>query len=131
MTAESSGREVAVVPLTEGGLYRIADGTRTALAAAGALNPVELGDVRTTAERVAPLVQATGGGVVWAGTGASLPTLRRVRPGRDTAGPGWIGFRANEDYVVTGVQETELLPPWAALALALGALVLAWRHEGR
>ena len=41
------------------------------------------------------------------------------------------GFRANGDYVVTGVKETPLLPGVLALALALGALILAWRREGR
>src|SRR3954447_22311331 len=48
---ESGGRSVASVPVTEPGLYRITDGQRTALAAAGALNPIELADVRTTADK--------------------------------------------------------------------------------
>ncbi|HWK47522.1 MAG TPA: hypothetical protein VNT30_22545 [Stellaceae bacterium] len=124
------GREVAVVPVTDSGLYRITDGTRTALAAAGALNPLELSDVRTTDEKLAPLVKATGGGIVWAGEG-TLPDARRVRPDRDAAGRGWIGFRANGDYTVTGVKEVPLLPGWVALLVALGALLLAWRREGR
>jgi hypothetical protein len=131
LTPESGGREVAVVPIAKSGLYRITDGTRTALAAAGALNPIELADVRTTAEKLAPAAEASGGGVNWAGSGAALPEIRRVGPGRAAAGHGWIGFRANGDYVVTGLKETELIPAWAALGLALGTLVLAWRREGR
>ncbi len=131
LKAESGGREVAVLPVTESGLYRATDGTRTALAAAGALNPIELSDVRTTDEVLAPVALATGGSVTWAGTGTTLPDIRRTRPGRGAAGPGWIGFRANGDYVVTGLDETDLLPPWLALSLALGTLLLAWRREGR
>jgi hypothetical protein len=29
------------------------------------------------------------------------------------------------------LQETPLMPAWAALLLALGTLILAWRREGR
>jgi hypothetical protein len=131
LTPESGGREVAVVPITKSGLYRLTDGTRTALAAAGALNPIELADVRTTPEKLAPAAAASGGSINWAGSGAVLPEIRRIGAGRVAAGRGWIGFRANGDYVVAGLKETELIPAWAALALALSTLILAWRREGR
>jgi hypothetical protein len=131
MTAESGGRQKAIVPLTQSGLYRLTDGTRTALAAAGALNPIEYADVRTTDQILRPAVLASGGGIAWAGTGKAIPDLRRVGPGRSVAGPGWLGFRANGDYTVTGIRQTELIPGWLALLLALGSLLLAWRREGR
>ncbi|HVJ53931.1 MAG TPA: hypothetical protein VM689_15790 [Aliidongia sp.] len=131
MTDESGGRQVAVVPITKSGLYRISDDVRTALAAAGALNPIEMADVRTTASVLQPAADASGGSVNWAGSGSAPPDIRRVGPGRDTAGHGWIGFRANGDYIVTGLKETELVPAWLALALALGTFILAWRREGR
>ena len=47
------------------------------------------------------------------------------------AGPGWIGFRANGDYAVRGIAEIPLLPAALVLIAALGALLLAWRREGR
>ena len=131
MNPESGGRSVAVVPITASGLYRISDGTRTAIAAAGALNPIEFADVRTVPDKLKPVADATGGSVNWAGTGTSLPDIRRVVPGRDAAGRGWIGFRSNGDYIVTGLRETPLMPAWLALVLALGTLILAWRREGR
>lgn len=130
LTPESGGRSTATVPVKESGLYRVTDGTRTALAAAGALNPIELSDVRTTVDKLAPAVQATGGGTFWVGSG-SLPDIRRVEPDRSAAGRNWIGFRANGDYVVTGLSETPLLPAIVALLLALGTLIAAWRREGR
>ena len=118
------------MPIRESGLYRVADGTRTALAAAGSLNPIELADVRTTAERLQPAIQATGGGLYWVGPG-NLPDLRRVASDRPASGRNWIGFRENADYVVTGVKETSLLPGIAALILALAAFIAAWRREGK
>jgi hypothetical protein len=127
---EGGGRSTATIPIKESGLFRLTDGTKTALAAAGALNPIELSDVRTTADKLAPVAQATGGGIFWVGSGP-LPEVRRVGQDRTAAGRSWIGFRANGDYVVTGLSETPLLPAIAALLLALGTLMAAWRREGR
>ena len=130
LTPESGGRSVATVPIEESGLYRITDGSRTALAAAGALNPIEMSDVRATDEKLMPAITATGGGLFWVGPGA-IPDTRRVGPDRTAAGRGWMGFRANGDYVVTGVHEMPLVPGLLALLLALGAFIAAWRREGR
>ena len=47
------------------------------------------------------------------------------------AGAGWIGLRRNGDHTVTGISALPLLPAWLALALVLGAAVMAWRREGR
>ncbi len=124
------GQSSGSLPVTESGLYRVNDGTRTALAAAGALNPIELADVRTTDAKLRPAAQATGGGIYWVGPGA-LPDTRRVDPDRSSAGRSWMGFRANGDYIVTGVKEIPLLPGVLVLLLALGTFIAAWRREGR
>ena len=124
------GRATAAVAIAEAGLYRITDGSRTALAAAGALNPLELSDVRTTEKKLAPAVQATGGAIFWVGPGP-VPEIRRVRSDEPAAGRNWIGLRRNRAYIVTGLGQTPLLPALAALLLILGSLAAAWRREGR
>ncbi|HVC50864.1 MAG TPA: hypothetical protein VND87_02465 [Stellaceae bacterium] len=130
LTPDQGGRSIGTISISQMGLYRVTDGTRTALAAAGPLNPIEFADVRTTAGKLAPVVTATGGGTFWVGDGP-VPEVRRIDPGRVAAGYGWIGFRENGDYVVTGFSETPLLPGIAALLLTIGALIAAWRREGR
>jgi len=130
LAPQTGGRSTGSMPIGESGLYRVTDGTRTALAAAGALNPIELADVRTTADKVEADVSATGGGIFWVGSG-SIPDIRRVGPDRSAAGRNWLGLRQNGDYVVTGVSELPLLPGLLALILALGAFFIAWRREGR
>lgn len=130
LTDAGAGRYVAEVAIDEPGLYKLTDGERTALAAAGPPNPVEFTDVRTTAAHLAPLADASGGGVFWISE-SGVPDLRRVRPGHGSSGRGWAGLRANGDYVVTGVSKVPLLPPFAALALIGATLVLAWRREAR
>jgi hypothetical protein len=124
------GRSIGTTAISQMGLYRISDGKRTALAAAGPLNPVEFSDVRTTAEKLGPIAEASGGGVFWVGDGA-MPDVRRVSSGRSAAGHGWLGLRRNGDYVVTGFGEVPLLPGIAALLLAIALLIAAWRREGR
>ncbi len=126
--AVAPGIEQAVIQVGEPGLYRLSDARATAFAAVGTANPLEFDDLRATGEKLAPLSQASGGGVFWLADGG-LPEIRRVATGRDTAGRDWLGLRANEDYVVTGVETVPLLPGLLVLLLALGGLMLAWRRE--
>ncbi len=130
LTPTSGGRSTARIAVAEAGLYRLGDGRRSAVAAVGALNPREFADLRTTARRLQPIVEASGGGVHWVADGGG-PSVRKVRPGRSLSGPGWIGFKANRRYLVTGMEQTPLLPPFIALVLVLGTLAMAWRAEGR
>ena len=131
---EHGGRSIATLTADELGLYRIGDGTHNTLAAVGPLNPIEFADVRATDEKLKPAAAATGGSIHWLAEGG-VPELRQIRPARDYAGAGavgpWIAFRSNGDYVVTGVRQAPLLPAVLVLLLALAALALAWRREGR
>jgi hypothetical protein len=111
------------------GLYRFNDGKFATVAASGPLNPREVADMRATDTILSPVAQASGGSVSWLSEG--LPDIRRVGPDAVASGAGWIGLRANGAYRVTSVEQQPLLPPWVALVLVLGTLLLAWRLEGR
>jgi hypothetical protein len=111
------------------GLWRVTDGTHTALAASGRLDPPELSDLRASPDRLAPLAERTGGAVVWLTDG--IPEFRRVAPGRDAFGRGWLGLQRNQATTVTGLAEVPLLPALLLLAATLGALAGAWWREGR
>jgi len=127
------GRATLSLAATQPGVWQASDGRRVAFAASAAANPLEIADLRADPGPLRPLLEGTGGVARFMGTGATpaLPELRRVAPGRDVAGPGWIGLRRNGDHTVTGVSALPLLPPWLALTLVLGAAVMAWRREGR
>ncbi len=130
LTADDSGRATGAIPAEEDGLYRVTDGTRTAFAASGDLNPVEMADLRSTETVMEPLAEASGGGIYRLAEGG-LPQIRRVRADRDTAGSSWLGLKANEDHIVTGVDQLPLLPAILLLMLGLGMTVTAWWREGR
>jgi hypothetical protein len=75
------------------------------------------------------VAEQSGGSVHWLADG--MPAIRRVEHGHRMAGEDWIGIAANDATRVTSVEQTPLLPAWAALLLLLGTLMLAWRQEGR
>jgi hypothetical protein len=129
LTETRPGRYEAALPVEQAGLYRVSDGINVAMAAVGALNPLEWADVRTSETVPAPLAEATRGTVNWLADG--LPQIRRTTPDRNPSGRGWIGLVANGDYLVIGVRQIPALPAWLALMLALGMAVIAWRREGQ
>ncbi len=119
----------AHVKADELGLYRMTDGTLSAVAAAGPLNPREVADMRATDSILAPFAKQTGGGVAWIKDG--VPSLRQVSPGDRSAGDGWFGIARRGAYRVTSLEQEPLLPPWLALVLVLGTLLWAWRRESK
>ena len=131
MTLEpgASGKATARVPVEEVGLYRVSDEENVALAPAGALNPLELADLRATEGPAKQIAEAADGGVRWLLDG--LPSLRGVQPERQTHGSGWLGFVRNDAYTVSGVTTVPLAPWWLVIALGIGFASLAWWREGR
>jgi hypothetical protein len=129
LTKTEPGLWSGAAKVSELGLYRLTDGTLSAVAASGPLNPKEVADMRATDSILAPLAKASGGSVHWLSDG--LPSIRRVEPGARASGTDWIGLRQNGAYRVTSVQQEPLLPAWLAVILLLGVLLLAWRVEGR
>jgi hypothetical protein len=120
----ATGQQDATLP----GVWQVSDGTRTAFAAAEAANAAEFADLRATASRLGDLAKASGGSVRFLGADG-VPDVRRTDPDDTAAGAGWIGLRRNGAHLVTGAKATALLPPWLALPLLFGAVLLAWRRE--
>jgi len=132
LTEIAPGRATAGLPATTPGVWQASDGSRSAYAAAGAANPLELADLRATASVVGRLARNSGGGVHWLGSAASpdIPELRRTEADRGASGSTWIGLQRRHDHLVTGIAALALLPSWVALPLLLGLMLAAWRREG-
>jgi hypothetical protein len=127
---QGDGRQTGSLAVAETGLYRLTDGQHLAFAASGPLNPLEIADLHSTAEKMQPLLTASGGRAFRLSDG-HLPEIRKVQAGHATSGSNWLGLLASQDYVVTGIRQMSLLPTYAGLILGLGALLLAWRRESR
>ena len=100
---------------------------------AGPLNPREYEDLTVDTDGLAPLVDASGGGVFEVGAGESvdLPQLRRTRPGSLQHGEDWAGLQRNGAYEVAEARRTPLTPGLLAVLVLLALIGLAWRREGR
>ena len=124
------GRAVGVMQVEASGLYRVNDGEISAIAAVGALNPLEFDDLRATDALLGPVAAATGGGTFWLAE-AGTPEVRRVRAGRTATGQSWMGFPETGTYIVTGVNQASLMPALLVLLVLLGSLLASWYREGR
>jgi hypothetical protein len=124
----------ATVPAKEIGLYRIEQGDKRAFAHVGAANPREFADARSTPDKVAPLVETTGGRIARmtdaSGT-ESAPRIVPVRSGGVKSGSDWIGVRMTEASMLKGVGHLPLFAGLLGLALLLGTLAATWYREGR
>ena len=112
-TDQGDGRAVGEIPAEQNGLWRIADGDLTALAAVGALDSLEMSDVRATPDKLKPAVAANGGGLMWIKDG--IPNLVKQENGSQMAGSSWLGLRANRQ---TSVTATHSAATSAGLAVA-------------
>jgi len=130
MRQTAPGLGVAVVDVDKPGLYRFDDGTLRTVAAVGSPDPLEFSDVRATDAKLKPLVDGTGGGLMWLAD-QSEPEIRTVRPGRAAGGSDWIGLRRNEGYTVAGINQLPLLPGILVALAFLMAIASAWWREGR
>jgi hypothetical protein len=124
------GLGLGVVDVDKPGLYRFDDGTLRAVAAVGSPDPLEFSDVRATDAKLKPLVEASGGGMLWL-VDQPDPDIRTVRPGRAAGGSDWIGLRRNEGYTVAGINQLPLLPGILVAVAFLMAIGSAWWREGR
>ena len=127
----ASGRFEARLGVNEPGIYHVRDGALAAITSYRRADALELSDLRTTEKRLAPLTQATDGGVFWMGERSTLPDIRMVERKRRAHGEGWLGLRKNNQYVVEGVKHTGLLPAPLALGLMMIVFAFAWMRESR
>ena len=126
----SPGLGLGVIDVDKPGLYRFDDGTLRTVAAVGNPDPLEFSDVRATEAKLKPLVEASGGAVMWLSDNPD-PDIRSVRPGRAAGGSDWIGLRRNEGYTVAGINQLPLLPGILVALAFLMAIGNAWWREGR
>ncbi len=112
------------------GLYRATDGVLSTVTAAGPLNPKEVADMRATTEVLQPVADTTRRQHALAGRRRSGSAARGARA-TPPAAQHWIGLRSNGALSGHVAGQGKAAPQWLALLLIVGALLLAWRLEGR
>jgi hypothetical protein len=116
----------------EFGLWRAANGDHTALVNVGPINPREYAEVTSTADVLAPLSSATGGGVLrLADLGQAAPRIVGVRSGERFSGPDWMGLRMRDASIVRGIGLFPLFAGLTGLLILMAGIAFAWAREGR
>lgn len=128
LTEKTPGLWQGSLKADEAGMYSLNDGKLQAVAATAAGDAREAQDILATPARLAPVTQATGGGLTWLEDG--LPRLIKISGDRQMAGSGWLGLKANGAYRVTAVSEVPLFASLLALGALLLAFCLMWYREG-
>ncbi len=129
LTETAPGRFTARYTAPAPGLYRLKDGDLTRVVALGPASPREFERTIASAEPLGAALVASGGGVTRLEDG--IPAIRDIRPGRPSAGRGWIGLTPRGAAATTDIRITPILPAWAWLALAAALVLAAWLIEGR
>ncbi|HBF89935.1 MAG TPA: hypothetical protein DDX09_02105, partial [Hyphomonas atlantica] len=111
------GQFMAEAPIDQLGLYRAEAGGLEAVALNGPANPKEYADLQSTTEVLAPMADATGGGVFRLNeSGTNLPDIRRTGARGNSAGGNWLGLRERGAYAVRSSSSQPLLPGLIAAA---------------
>jgi hypothetical protein len=129
LTQKEPGVFSGIIAAPDAGMYKLGNGTLSAVAAIGIADPLETRDLRATADVVKPAVAATGGAINWMEDGAVR--IVKVRAGAAAGGNGWLGLRDNQQFRTIAVRETSLFTTLLSLAALLIAVVGLWLREGR
>ena len=128
---EGPGSYSAEVPVDQLGLYRARSGGLEAVALNGPANPREYSALEATGDLLRPLADSTGGGIYGLDARGDTPDIRLVARRAKADGTNWLGLRERGAYAVRSADSLPLMPGLLAVLLALGALIWAWRREGR
>ena len=133
LTPHAPGLSRAHVTVSRFGLYRAEDGEHVALVNVGQENPLEMRDVVSTAEKLRPIAEATGGTVrriaAGAGDGIAVPRIVGLNPSPSYGGSDYIGIKRTGSSELIGVRSTSLASGFFGLAVLFGMVTLAWVKE--
>ena len=134
LAAGQTGMSRANMKVEELGLYKLTDGTLTALVNVGPENPREFREVVSTLDKLKPLAGATGGTVRRIGAGGpdiNMPRFASMGQSPVYGGSDFIGLKRTGASVVTGIGIAPLAIGFLGLLALLGSIIAGWLWEGR
>lgn len=133
VTQTAPGEFTARMENAPRGLYRATSGDLFAIGVVGLETAPEFENVVSTAAKLEPLAENSGGGIfaVRQGETVALPDLRRIRENASArTGDDWAGLLIRGADRVNSVRDAPFAPAFAWLALIVLALLAAWLIEG-
>ena len=130
LTSGEDGWLSANLKVKDQGIYEFASGKHRRMMSYGDTNSPELRDLIASKEPLAPITKATNGSSIRL-EDTPEPAIRLMPANRDYSGRNWLGLRQNDASVVTGTEQSPLVPPWLALLLSISVIALTWWQESR
>ena len=130
LTDHGDGTQTAEIRATGSGLWRVTDGSKTAIAIDGDPSPLEQADLVASDRLLKPVTSASGGHLSWL-VDDGVPQIHRTSVSASQTGGDWMGMVQRGDSVVTGVSQSSAWPSLVLIGLALVLLVTAWLREAR
>lgn len=126
----------ASMPTQEIGLYQVANGDLTTLAHVGPVDAPEFADNVSTAAKLNPLTQETGGGArrlraTPDQASIEIPNIVASRGMASASGDNWIGLRPTNETVLKSVDRLPLFSGFLGLAAMILVLGGMWYREGK
>ncbi len=114
------------------GIYAFEDSNLSRkFAIIGNINPLELSSVKTSADKFAPIVNASHGTTIWLEKTPKPKVIIAANNAKNYGGSNWLALKHNDNYNITGVKNIPLLPAWAILFALLSSLIFLWWREGK
>ncbi len=129
LTNRVPGWVTADVVANASGIYSFDNGKKKAFAVVGSASSEEFSDVRTTPDKLKPVVDRTKGGIIWFQENQGF-SLKEVSDSASVMGSdSWLGIKRNKAYTVDNVETLSLVPNWLTLFIILSLCVWAWWKE--
>jgi hypothetical protein len=129
LDTKSPGWISANVTAAQNGIFSFSNGSKKAYVVVGVAQNAEFSDVHTTAEKLQPVVDATGGGIVWYQENRDFSLKDVSENAGRKGGDDWLGLKRNKAYTVDNVDSINLMPNWLSLLVILAAAIGFWWRE--
>ena len=133
LTQAEPGLWRARIPVDSIGLWRIAQGDRTAVVAVGPPNPTRVHRSALDARRPSPgrRRQQRPYRHALGADGTDIPRIVTINAGSNYGGGDWMGIRMTDASTLLGISRLPLFAGFLGLAILAGLLAVTWFREGR
>lgn len=112
------------------GIYKFSNGKKSAFVVVGASASEEQSEVQATEEKLRPLLDQSGGGIVWYAEDQNFKLRGMPAESERFSGRGWLGVKENVSFSVMRVRSQEIISNHLFLLIISSFLVLVWWREG-
>ncbi len=125
------GKQIGKILAPQEGTWKFSSGNSNVTLIVGNSNSAEFLDVRTTDEKVKPIVKLTTGTINWINNENSIPNIKHLSKNKLSSNSSNLQLIKNEKYFVKNLQQSSLTPWYFVLLFSLILLFASWYRESK